>query len=411
MNLVKAADDLKNLSDQQLMVAGQNPVAVPPYLVLAEMKRREQLRAEYAKAQQGQQQQQPVIQQVAQNLAQGQPQQQQPQAQPNPQAQGIMQAMPQGAMGMAGGGHVARYADGDLVTTAEGFRERYKGATRSPQDLSSTVEQMFGAPDYSRYEQFLQQQLQQAQAKKPRLGDALIAAGAAMSANRDPRVGLASLLAQGIGAGSQSYQAAKEQQQKDINAAIMAQMSLEKMRQQDKEKKAGAMMDLMRMDSGQLQTLATTLEANARSMYESAARERDTNRRLSYETEARKAEQAWRSAEAVLDRKLKQEEGARDRAVQAEGYRLRSAVGGGRGDNVGTTIDDYQKYADSLQRDIESLQKTLESARRQDAPAIQERIKALTAQRTSALSVIQATMASRLGMPILPWVTQGSQKK
>jgi len=56
MNLVKAADDLKNLSDQQLMMAGQNPVVVPPYLVLAEMKRREQLRAEYAKSAQAQQQ-------------------------------------------------------------------------------------------------------------------------------------------------------------------------------------------------------------------------------------------------------------------------------------------------------------------------------------------------------------------
>lgn len=406
MNPIQAAEQLKNLSDQQLMSAGQNPVAVPPYLVLAEMKRREQLRAEYAKAQQGQQQQQPpVIQQVAQNLAQGQPQQ------PQPQAQGIMQAMPQGAVGMAGGGHVARYADGDLVTTAEGFRERYKGATRSPQDLSSTVEQMFGAPDYSRYERFLQQQLQQAQAKKPRLGDALIAAGAAMAANRDPRVGLASLLAQGIGAGSQSYQAAKEQQQKDINAAIMAQMSLEKMRQQDKEKKAGAMMDLMRMDSGQLQTLATTLEANARSMYESAARERDTNRRLIYETEARKAEQAWRSAEAVLDRKLKQEEGAKDRAVQAEGYRLRFATAGGRGDSVGTTIDDYQNYAGMIQKEIDSLYKVLETTRRQDAPPIQNRIKELTSQKTSVLNMMQSAMAPRLGIPVLPRIPQIGQQK
>jgi len=35
MNLVKAADDLKNLSDQPLMMAGQDPVVLPPYLVLA----------------------------------------------------------------------------------------------------------------------------------------------------------------------------------------------------------------------------------------------------------------------------------------------------------------------------------------------------------------------------------------
>jgi len=409
MNLVKAADDLKNLSDQQLMAAGQNPVAIPPYLVLAEMKRREQLRASFAKAQQ--QQQPPVIQQVAQNLAQGQPQQPQ---QPQPQGQGIMQAMPQGAVGMAGGGHVARYADGDLVTTAEGFRERYKGATRSPQDLSSTVEQMFGAPDYSKYEQFLQQQLQQAQAKKPRLGDALIAAGAAMAANRDPRVGLASLLAQGIGAGSQSYQAAKEQQQKDINAAIMAQMSLEKMRQQDKEKKAGAMMDLMRMDSGQLQTLATTLEANARSMYESAARERDTNRRLIYETEARKAEQAWRSAEAVLDRKLKQEEGAKDRAVQLAGYQARFAAE--PRDRVGGAIDDLEKQNQSIMNEIKFRQEQLPMLKKEDRPAAEALINQLNLNLNQNRRTLSGIIASRLNpggsaMQILPRETaQGSQK-
>jgi hypothetical protein len=54
MDLVKAADDIKNLSDQQLLAAQQNPVSVPPYLILAEMKRREQIRASYAKAQQQQ---------------------------------------------------------------------------------------------------------------------------------------------------------------------------------------------------------------------------------------------------------------------------------------------------------------------------------------------------------------------
>lgn len=407
MNLVKAADDLKNLSDQQLMSAGQNPVAVPPYLVLAEMKRREQLRAEYAKAQQGQQQQQPVIQQVAQNLVQGQPQQPQQQ---QPQAQGIMQAMPQGAVGMAGGGHVARYADGDLVTTAEGFRERYKGATRAPQEISSTVEQMFGAPDYSRYEQLLQQQLQQAQAKKPRLGDALIAAGAAMAANRDPRVGLASILAQGIGAGSQSYQAAKEQQQKDINAAMMAQMSLERMRQQDKEKKAGAMMELMRMDSGQLQTLATTLEANARAKYEAAAQERNSQRRMQYENSAREDEQAFRMAQQAAEIKFKTEEGAKDRATQLKAASMRFAPTGSK-DSVGATIDDYQNYAGMLQKEIDSLYKVLETTRRQDAPPIQNRIKELTSQKTSVLNMMQSAMAPRLGIPVLPRIPQIGQQK
>ena len=261
MNLVKAADDLKNLSDQQLMMAGQNPVVVPPYLVLAEMKRREQLRAEYAKSQQ-QQQQPTVAQQVVQGMAQGQPQQQ-----PQPQAQGIMQAMPQGGapvQAMAGGGQVGRYADGKapqispelayamsllgnqrvsvptevaptLPMTMEDINRMYPSI--SVKDKIETARQLLGTPDYSQYEGYLQQQMQEAKSKKPSFGDALIAAGAAMAANRDPRVGIANVLAQGIGAGSEAYRAQQERQKKDLQTAMMAQMALGKMKQEDLNKR------------------------------------------------------------------------------------------------------------------------------------------------------------------------------
>ena len=260
MNLVKAADDLKNLSDQQLMMAGQNPVVVPPYLVLAEMKRREQLRAEYAKSQQ-QQQQPTVAQQVVQGMAQGQPQQ------PQPQAQGIMQAMPQGGapvQAMAGGGQVGRYADGKapqispelayamsllgnqrvavptevaptLPMTMEDINRMYPSI--SVKDKIETARQLLGTPDYSQYEGYLQQQMQEAKSKKPSFGDALIAAGAAMAANRDPRVGIANVLAQGIGAGSEAYRAQQERQKKDLQTAMMAQMALGKMKQEDLNKR------------------------------------------------------------------------------------------------------------------------------------------------------------------------------
>ena len=302
MNLVKAADDLKNLSDQQLMAAGQNPVAIPPYLVLAEMKRREQLRASFAKAQQ--QQQPPVIQQVAQNLAQGQPQQPQ---QPQPQGQGIMQAMPQGAVGMAGGGHVARYADKgrvtaptqlaidpfvadlmkkqsdiyasmlsapapqstarpDLVLSQADIERQYKG--KSPLELMSQAESLYGKGDYSAYENFLRGQMEEAKSRKVRLGDALIAAGAAMASNRDPRVGLASVLAQGLGAGAQSYRQAEEQKKKDIQTAMLAQVALDKMKREEQQQRAGLAMNLAQMDSGKLLTMLQTLEANKRSMNE-----------------------------------------------------------------------------------------------------------------------------------------------
>lgn len=305
MNLVKAADDLKNLSDQQLMVAGQNPVAVPPYLVLAEMKRREQLRAEYAKAQQGQQQQ-PVIQQVAQNLAQGQPQQQQPQAQPNPQAQGIMQAMPQGAMGMAGGGHVARYADKgrvvspaqpsvdplladlmkkqsdiyaalsavpsvqptqrpDLVLSQADIERQYKG--KSPLELMGQAESLYGKGDYSAYENFLRGQMEEAKSRKVGLSD-VFTAGAREMGKFDPRETFAGKLARGIMGATEAIRTGREQKKKDIQTAMLAQVALDKMKREEQQQRAALAMNLAQMDSGRLLTMLQTLEANKRSMAE-----------------------------------------------------------------------------------------------------------------------------------------------
>ena len=275
MNLVKAADDLKNLSDQQLMVAGQNPVAVPPYLVLAEMKRREQLRAEYAKAQQGQQQQQPpVAQQVAQNLMQGQ---QQPQQQQQPPAQGIMQAMPQGAMGMAGGGHVARYANKGIVNvdpymdaikrmesisiprpqaptaTRESMMAEYARAYPMPtiEDKIASARALLGAQDYSKYEEYLRKQRAEAEAGRPVLG-AAFTAGAREMGRFDPRETFAGKLARGIMGATEAIQANREQKKKDIQTAVLAEMAFKNMLQQNKAKEIDLASQLASTDRGQM---------------------------------------------------------------------------------------------------------------------------------------------------------------
>jgi len=312
MNLVKAADDIKNLSDQQLLSASQNPVMVPPYLVLAEMKRREQLRAQYAKAQQ-QQQQPSVAQQVAQNLVQPQMQQGQPQqgAPQQPPPQGIMQAAPPQAMAMAQGGHVARYEKGGGISSFQAavdamkalLPERTTTAPRtmpsvpkteeeylkmypkkSPLDFISEAESLFGKPDYSKEEQLVARQRQLAEAKRPRIGDALIAAGAAMASNRDPRVGLASLMAQGIGVGSQAYQSAKEQREKDLNTAMLAEIALNKMKQEDVGKRAKSAFDLYQADRGERIVLQQHLEAAKAREIEQYNRSLDEDRRQQHAT-------------------------------------------------------------------------------------------------------------------------------
>lgn len=302
MNLIQAADLLKNLSDQQLVQANQNPTVIPPYLVLAEMKRREQVRAEFAKAQASQAQNKSVAQQTAENLMQpqqmqqGQPQQQPPQGQPQ-QPQGIMQAAPPQVAAMAGGGYVARYAEG---TPIQQYREGVGKATQGLQQLGSTpirmadtsalgidpgqireqfrgkpfedylsqIRQMQGQTDYGSYENLVRQQMEQAKARRPRLGDALIAAGAAMASNRDNRVGLASLLAKGIEVGSQAYDTAKREQQKELNTAMMAQVALDKMKQDESQKIGAAALQLSQFDQGKLIEAYKIGQQNARTLIE-----------------------------------------------------------------------------------------------------------------------------------------------
>ena len=271
MNILKAADDIKNFSDQQLLSAGENPVMLPPYLVLAEMKRREQMRAEFAKSQQ-QQQPPTVIQQTAQNLAQSQQQQGQPQQgmPQQPQAQGIMQGAPQQVMAMASGGYVPRYAAGtpkpnsieqlmgavaqsnqDLASMSQ-QRNDYRPPSslfvdpknvmgqfeqRNIKDYLSKVDELQGQRDYSPEQRLVDYQIQMAEKNKPRLGDALIAAGAAMASNRDNRVGLANILAQSIGVGSQTYDAARKNQDEARKAAMAGQVALGRMKQDDFQKR------------------------------------------------------------------------------------------------------------------------------------------------------------------------------
>ena len=312
MNILKAADDIKNFSDQQLLSAGENPVMLPPYLVLAEMKRREQMRAEFAKSQQ-QQQPPTVIQQTAQNLAQSQQQQGQPQqGQPQqgmpqqPQAQGIMQGAPQQVMAMASGGYVPRYGAGtsnygallaremntpppaprppaqappSLAMSSEDIAKRYPD-----KPLAGYIDELrsaYGPRDYSAEKKLVDYQTQMAESKKPRFGDALIAAGAAMASNRDNKVGLANLLAQAIGVGSQSYDAAKENQNKLRNLAMMGQVALQRQQQKDSDDIIGKAMESKRSDVGVNLGKLQTIEANIRSISEALSRaQSDTDKMM-----------------------------------------------------------------------------------------------------------------------------------
>jgi hypothetical protein len=435
MNLVKAADDLKNLSDQQLMMAGQNPVVVPPYLVLAEMKRREQLRAEYAKSAQAQQQP-TVMQQVTQNLVQ-QPQQQQPQQQQQPpQAQGIMQAAPPQVAAMAGGGHVARYANQGRVTTPSLIQQYQNEAARSMQELQnlsnapvrmadtsmlgmdpnqikgqfapkpfedylSQLSQLQGETNYGSAENLVRQQMQQAQARRPRIGDALIAAGAAMASNRDNRVGLANLLAQAIGVGSQTYDTAKREQQKELNAAMMAQVALDKMKQEERQRRGAAAMQLAQFDQNKLLEAYKIAQQNQRTLIEErnkALREQD-KRIIDAQIEKNKSNldilKTTLGYKQHLDTLASNEATARIRASSGEGGQTKLGLSG---------LQDQQNL---ILKELEATQKQMELVRpgTPEADALGKKYLRLEQDIQMLRGVAIPAVLQQLNIPVVPRTT------
>ena len=52
-NLLELADELKNLSEQEIVMEIQNPQKYPQYLVFTELDRRNKMKAKYAQDQQG----------------------------------------------------------------------------------------------------------------------------------------------------------------------------------------------------------------------------------------------------------------------------------------------------------------------------------------------------------------------
>src|SRR4051812_2904602 len=122
MDLMQLTNTLKELSDQQL-AAVQQSAQVPPYVVVGEMKRRDEMRKEYAASQD--QHQPSVASQLAAKFANSQ-------APPQPQGgqPPAMQAPPGGIMGgaPAPGPQMAR---GGIIALGDGGM---------PQDPALTAE-------------------------------------------------------------------------------------------------------------------------------------------------------------------------------------------------------------------------------------------------------------------------------
>jgi hypothetical protein len=432
MNLIQAADLLKNLSDQQLVQANQNPTAVPPYLVLAEMKRREQVRAEYAKSQASQAQNKSVAQQTAENLMQPQQMQMQ-QGQPQQgQPQGIMQAAPPQVAAMAGGGHVARYAEGPPI---QQFREGVDRLNQGLQQLRSTparmadtsglgidpsqirgqfaakpfedylaqIRQLQGETDYGSAENVVRQQMEQAKARRPRLGDALIAAGAAMASNRDNRVGLASLLAQGIGVGSQAYDTAKREQQKELNTAMLAQVALDKMKQDERQKTGAAALQLSQFDQSKLIEAYKVAQQNQRTLIEERNKAFRESEKRFYDSKLKESEFQMEALKGALGFQMNMQRlGSEER---------QAAMRGDRGDQTKNALAGVSNQQNAIIKQMEATQKQLEmippGAKERDA--LNKRYMNLEKSLDTYNDVVLPTILQQLKIPVIPRISSNQK--
>ena len=186
-NLLELADELKNLSEQEIVMEVQNPQKYPQYLVFTELDRRNKMKAKYAQDQQGPPETTMIEERMMgiqtppggiggapqgppQGPSQGPPQGPQgpppgppgppPQAGPPPGAPGTpnMQAMmmaqggPPGPGGMAHGGVVRGYGGGGLLGGIPAG-PLVKAIKKGPLYKSGALGLMFGKPEKDKEEE------------------------------------------------------------------------------------------------------------------------------------------------------------------------------------------------------------------------------------------------------------------
>lgn len=283
MNLLGLNDGLKGMTDQALLSASHSPPPnVPGWLILSEMERRKATRAQFQSQQQQQQgQQPPVMQQLQQSLGggaqQGIPGQMTPQA-PRPVASGAgIPPMPQAPKLMRRGGLMRRADGGEMdydnsdpsmgeaqampvqtiggtaapeAAAPERLSAKMRREAKSPEGLEAYVAKIHaaagGAPNYSQQQQILAQQLLHIQNQKPRLGDYLIRAGAAMAASPSHFLGQAA--GQGLMSALDYSDKQKLHQQSEVGRLLNEQMALSRLEQGDRRQVGTQALGMQRID-------------------------------------------------------------------------------------------------------------------------------------------------------------------
>lgn len=203
MNLIQQAEQLKMVPDQALSQMQQRPTDVPPYLVVAEMQRRMNMRKAYEAAQgQNPMNQPPVAQQVGQQFQQqgqpptGGPPQGPPPQQPMQMAGGGLADLSKYFQGMMGGRESLPEVNPALLGMSQfpsdprwDEMRKWKANPRNPEDwkahLARIQEQTGESPLVAEAAKFEEQE-KGLRSKKPNINQLLIQLGLGMAGSRRP---------------------------------------------------------------------------------------------------------------------------------------------------------------------------------------------------------------------------------
>lgn len=356
MNLVQIADDLKNLSDQQLAAMAQTPQSVPPYLVVAELKRRSDMRDGKVQPAPQSTVAQDVVQkammppmapQMQQIQGGGPPMANRPgmppqQTGPSPMkfAGGgsvpLMNMDPSGQMAlnnpvtmMMPDPYVAGIAPDFRPRTAQELMDLRKNNIGDPAEYMAKLETLLG-PDKT--DQIAGELAKlQSKVKSPKLGDFLMDLGMGMMASKRPDF-LGGAGEAGISA-MKNFRDRKLQAQEDIMKMVLQRASLEGARMQRRAGLAGMAVDQRNADSSAWNMANQESGTDARTMEE--IRQRGLDRGVA--EKHWEQEGPWRTAQARLlnaqarlaEMNLKQGSNGKSDLTDIEKYTYYSLIEGG----------------------------------------------------------------------------------
>lgn len=391
MNLIQQAERLKTLPDQELLAMQQRPTVIAPYLVVAEMQRRQTMR-KAATAGQDPVQQTTVAQEMSSRLAGMQPPQQQMQQQMPPAQQMRTGGVVRAQTGLAVGPDLAEVAPNPLTNFAAqmvagqsvpgapvptignpfkmaldpGSLSGYGSPTDTAAELAK-LRQVRGENPLAKMAEELAAEERRVRGKKQGIGEILMRLGLGMAASRRPDF-LGAIGEGGIGAlqGFMQNRQLTQQQADELQRRRLAVMERVQGSEDVLTREAA---DLARAQNATRNMEIQTIEANRRAMANQAAQ-----MRMAAETAAENRRLQLDLSTATSERKRQEAIDKHNNRMAAlrEEYRLKGILeqqkggrggGGGRGategqdsfkmftniqKNIGEAVDYVKKLDDML---------------------------------------------------------------